>query len=407
MLSLCPTRRCPAPPPGVLAASVLAATALFACQPAHSAEDADRFAVPENADAGTLLQFIAGLANPGHDFESRAEADKYRRQSAVAIAAAAEKVMVGEATDKQLGQAIEMKVAALHLLNDLGQADAEALLASFLGELRQHKNPAAKLTAVRLRATDCIHRWSTLPDADKSALFDEIEKVIAGSEASLSQVRLLTYVADVLGDTPQREQVLQLVENLTPQFEQSDDPAMQKKLEALAGVARRLRLPGEPIEVEGKLLSGKPVDWQQYRGDVVLIDYWATWCGLCHAELPNIRQLEQQYGDRGFKVLGVSLDDDKQKVEQFLSKHKIPWPTLIGHSEESRGWNHPMVGKYGIHDLPRAILVDQQGHVVHMNARGKQLASELHRLLGKPRAGVAVAASAEEKVQPVSLATER
>jgi len=340
MHSLCFRQRRFAPSAEMLAASLLAATALLAgpsCQLARAAEPADRFAVPKNGDADALLAFINRLAEPGHEFKSRAAADAFRKQAATAIVSATEQLLAGPATDQQLSQAIVMKVNALHLLHSLGEANVEARLASFLVELRQHNSPEVVLTVLRLRVTDHIQRWSTLPAVEKKAMLDEIASVIKRSPPTPGQVRLLTYVADVLGDTPDREQVLQLVETLTPQFKSADDPAIAKKLDALAGVARRLRLPGEPIEVEGKLLSGLPVEWDKYRGAVVLIDYWATWCGLCHAELPNIRQLHQQYGDQGFKVLGVSLDDDQQKVRQFIDKHNIPWPTLVGHTAESRG----------------------------------------------------------------------
>lgn len=350
------------------------------------AEESSQFIVPEDATAEELLDFMARLVEPTESFQSREAAENYSRQAGHAIKQAAEKFFSEKSpvqyTEDQLLEAIKMKVSALLLLDGLGEPNAKQQASAFLATLTNHASPRVALTAFHFQATDNINRWQHLSDAKKSELLAKAEETLVRDPALPQQASLLTYLADVLGDKPVRPQVLELVEEVLPHLKEGEGSKLEQKVEALESVVRRLELPGKPIEMEGKLLSGDKIDWKKYRGKVVLIDYWATWCGLCHAELPNIRRMHKKYKEQGFEVVGISLDEDPAKVRKFLENQGIPWPTLVGHEPKTQGWNHPMVGKYGIHDLPRAILVDRQGKVVHMNARGKQLGTELEKLFG-------------------------
>ncbi len=76
------------------------------------------------------------------------------------------------------------------------------------------------------------------------------------------------------------------------------------------GAVRRARLlTGDPVKVSGKTIDGKPFDISQYKGKVVIVDFWATWCGPCLAELPNLKKIYEKYHDRGLEIVGVNLDD--------------------------------------------------------------------------------------------------
>jgi thiol-disulfide isomerase/thioredoxin len=167
-------------------------------------------------------------------------------------------------------------------------------------------------------------------------------------------------------------------------LEKSEEPQVQQRLPRLAGVVRRLELPGNKLELEGTMLNGEVLDWDAYRGKVVLVDFWATWCGPCLKELPDLLAAHEAYREKGFEVLGVSLDQDKESVEKFMSARKIPWKTMYHHefAEDSQPWDHPMAAKFDISAIPRAILVDREGKVVAMNATGDNLKKALADLLG-------------------------
>ena len=138
----------------------------------------------------------------------------------------------------------------------------------------------------------------------------------------------------------------------------------------MQSIARRVGSLGKEIDIRGKTMSGKEVDIAKLKGKVVLVDFWATWCGPCRAELPNIKEMYSKYHARGFDVIGVSLDDDKAKLDSFLQDEKLPWPSIF---DAAGPEGMQLADVYGIFSIPQAILVDQQGRVVSLRARGPDL----------------------------------
>ncbi len=125
-------------------------------------------------------------------------------------------------------------------------------------------------------------------------------------------------------------------------------------------------------------MDGKKFDWSQYKGKVVLVDFWATWCGPCREEIPNMKANYEKYHAQGFDIVGISVDEDRAKLEKFLKTEKIPW-TTINEKPDDEG-NSPMVDYYGIMGFPTTMLVDREGKVVELEARGEDLGKELAKL---------------------------
>jgi thiol-disulfide isomerase/thioredoxin len=160
---------------------------------------------------------------------------------------------------------------------------------------------------------------------------------------------------------------------------------------------------GNQMEISGELLSGGEIDWPSFSKDkVVLVDFWATWCGPCRAEIPNVLDMYEKYHDKGFEVLGVSLDRKPEDAKKYVAQNKLPWDSLFPANEEDRFWNHPLAKYYGIGGIPTAILVGKDGKVVNMNARDEVLRDELQRLLGEPVEKPKVEKAAAEKTGAAS-----
>ncbi|MGC3971221.1 MAG: TlpA disulfide reductase family protein [Pirellulales bacterium] len=169
------------------------------------------------------------------------------------------------------------------------------------------------------------------------------------------------------------KQALEAYVDFAAAFAASSDPQVRDNAAALEGAARYLSLPGNAMDVKGKTVDGKDFDVKSWEGKVVLVDFWATWCGPCIAELPTLRECYEKYHDRGFEVVGISLDSDRKRLDDFLTREELPWTTLFSADESATGWKHPLAAKYGVMSIPRGVLIDRKGKVVSLDAHGEAL----------------------------------
>lgn len=145
-----------------------------------------------------------------------------------------------------------------------------------------------------------------------------------------------------------------------------------------AGAVVRLKSPGKEIQLRGTALQGGTVDLTAYRGKVVLIQYWSTWCEPCKEDMAKIKDLYARYGQRGFDVIGVNLDKSAATAQQFLTANRYPWKHLY----DEGGLDGKLANDMGVMTLPLMLLVDKQGKVVNRNVNSADLATELQRLFG-------------------------
>ncbi len=127
---------------------------------------------------------------------------------------------------------------------------------------------------------------------------------------------------------------------------------------------------GKPVpDFSATDLDGNPISLQDYRGKVVLLDFWAVWCGPCIAEMPNIKRVYNRYKDEGFDIIGISLDTDEKRLRNYLEKNDIPWRQVFS----GKGWQSPVSQQYGIRGIPAPWLIDRDGTLISKQARGRKL----------------------------------
>ena len=160
------------------------------------------------------------------------------------------------------------------------------------------------------------------------------------------------------------------------------EPAVAKQFEAASQRAAKdpRRLLDQAIELRGNLVARTAFSTASLRGKVVLVDFWATWCGPCVRGLPAIAGLRDKYGKQGLAVVGISNDRDKGELEAFLRAHpEYDWPQLF---EPDVDGFHPLAAEYGIDAIPRLFLIDRQGVLRNVDAH-EHLEERIVRLLAQ------------------------
>ncbi|RFM28999.1 TlpA disulfide reductase family protein [Deminuibacter soli] len=150
-----------------------------------------------------------------------------------------------------------------------------------------------------------------------------------------------------------------------------------RNLKQVLAVAKIGAVGTKAIEFTQNDVNGKPVSLSQFKGKYVLVDFWASWCGPCRMENPNVVAAYNQYKDKNFTVLGISLDQEKQSWLTAIQKDNLSWTQV----SDLQFWNNAVVRAYHIESIPQNILVGPDGTIVARNLRGESLATKLKQLL--------------------------
>ncbi len=150
--------------------------------------------------------------------------------------------------------------------------------------------------------------------------------------------------------------------------------AQKESLEFLA--------PGQMApDFEETMLDGKTtMKLSDLRGTVVLLDFWASWCGPCRRENPNVVALYEKYKDKGFTVMSVSLDKERSKWEDAIKQDQLSWPN---HVSDLQGWSCEAAKQYKVSGIPFTVLIDKGGKIIDTKLRGDALQAELEKIFGK------------------------
>jgi thiol-disulfide isomerase/thioredoxin len=334
--------------------------------PAAEPEEKDPYALPEGGPE-ELAKFIRGvLSTPPPNLEARTKAIEAMKE-------AAGKILTSQPDEASAQLAVQIKTmfdrspeALETLLEQVKKAQMPKLVRQVQGSLF-----AAKLREAAREPGDAGEKKI-------QEIVGEVKDFLSAAPLQPADARLAQSVGQVLEMTGKTELAAEAYTTFAEMFSSSDDPAVAAAAKMLQAIARRVNLIGNEMTVEGTTLGGEAFDWSQYKGKVVLVDFWATWCGPCVAEVPNMKQIYDDYHDRGFEIIGISLDRSQEPLEKFVEEREIPW-TIVYNKENP---NRPTPEYYGVMAIPTMILVGADGTVVSLRARGEILRQELEKLLG-------------------------
>lgn len=213
-------------------------------------------------------------------------------------------------------------------------------------------------------------------EADFSGDINQFNALLAehkGEKTDIMAQALLmeaTLYAQVIGDTNKADT---LINQLKTNFSGTKIAMALAKEEAQEAAEARIRaslVPGRQLpDFNETDVSGKPLSLASYRDKVVLVDFWATWCMPCRMELPNVIAAYQKYHNKGFEVVGISLDTTQKNLLDFTTENNMPWPQYF----DGHGWDNKLVQKYGIEAIPATFLLDGNGKIIGENLRGEEL----------------------------------
>ena len=319
-----------------------------------------------------LLRFIARISEPAAIPRSRGRRRYYLKRCGAAFVEAADKILGQVAADDPLhAEAVRLKLDGFALLEEMGDEKAPAAGAAFARSLVDDPDPAIARQARRMAlAGDVEALFAARSSTGAEELVAAATALLEADPGDAATAQVAARLATDLAALPGAEALAkQAHEKFVPLLAAGRDARVRALGEKLGESLRRLALLGAPLPLEGRLIDGTAFDPQTLAGKVVLVDFWATWCGPCVAEIPNIREQYDKYHAAGFEVVGVSLDDDRAAVAEFVAAKEIPWPVIL----DGRGPGNSLADRYGIRAIPALFMVGRDGDVISLQARGKAL----------------------------------
>lgn len=190
-------------------------------------------------------------------------------------------------------------------------------------------------------------------------------------DLTIEQVRLVQSICQISEFLAGANLQPKLFEKYGTRLAQSSDGVVAHIGKSMLGAKRRWELPGKTLTIQGKLLDGTDFDYSKFAGKVVLVEFWATWCGPCCGEIPHLKKMYDKYHSRGFEIVAISLDRDLNELVRFVKENEVPWLQLPAFDTEVDG--QPLTEYYGVSSVPMLFLVGRDGIVLSNQARGKVL----------------------------------
>jgi thiol-disulfide isomerase/thioredoxin len=375
---------------GLVAGTLYLATLWAADPPKTQAPEAPKTGVakasaarllPEDPDkAWAIVEAEGKPPGPPAEWKGRQptsdEVKAFRKQKATGSGIAADKAREFFERFKDHPKAVEARRLYRELLEasvSLGNEDKAAELQA-LGPDPEKEKEATVASAVTAKLQEAASKARRLQAQGMDAVLDDFEKSLVSLEKEFPArgeiYAAYLEVAQIRGGTKAKELVAKILkaEGVPPQIRATAE-----------GIHKSQERVGKPVDLAFTATDGRKVDLAQMKGKVVLIDFWATWCGPCVSEIPNVVAAYERLHPKGFEIVGISFDQEADALKAFTRKHKMAWPQFF----DGEGWKNRFGTEFGIRSIPAMWLVDKKGNLRDLDGRS-DLAGKVEKLLAEP-----------------------
>lgn len=273
--------------------------------------------------------------------------------------------------DKRAAEAKFFEMRALNMADHMGATNAVARLQNLEKDKLNDPNVSPD-ERLQIRFSEIQRKANAKGEVGSPAFIDEMVKGVHELQKDFPTRPELPQILLQLANMAEPDKAKQLLQEIVD----GNAPA-QVKEQAKSSLAKMDQV-GKPVDINFKAVDGREVDLKNMKGKVVLIDFWATWCGPCVGEIPHVKEAYDELHGKGFEIVGISLDSDQSKLVKFVADKKMEWPQYF----DGKQWQNEIATKYGIQSIPAMWLIDKKGNLRDINARG-DLKAKVEKLLAE------------------------
>ncbi len=220
---------------------------------------------------------------------------------------------------------------------------------------------------------ELVSSYTLTPEDNEKAILSQVYR------AENPKARILAFGGALAGLEAKKHGNYSVIAQLFLDEFENTSPGIRSMLETKIKRMDAYRIGGDALPFTQNTPEGEALSLEDYRGKVVLLDFWASWCGPCRRENPNVVKVYEKYKDQGFEIIGISLDKDQKRWVDAIAKDQLTWPQV----SDLKGWQNEVGQMYGVSSIPHTVLLDEEGKIIALKLRGPALEQKLESIFSE------------------------